>query len=521
MAALASACGSFGDGDGKPAAGAEDGDLTLRDLPVRMAPFVEGTFTQEIDHPLQAAPSVGTFAQRYWYSTEFATSPQSPVLFYICGEWECSREEGASLADSAKTLGAAIVVLEHRYYGQSVPFVRLPIENMKYLTMRHALEDAASFQRFAMANLPLSGKWIAVGGSYAGMLAAYYRLKHPELVVGAWGSSAPINVQLSFWGYDAIAARALGPTCAMQARQALAALSDAWDRNETSTVLDAVGWGRFVPQDKAEFLNWFEWTFAGAPQNRTTRRLCSALAQHESRPLDGLIGYLKPPFADEAAADAGMSDAGSSMSDASTSDGGTIDAGMSDAEGGDSGATSASDGGSAEPSAPRSPLNAGTVNEPRQFRLPVSPGSDDDFSGSEWFYQVCTEVGFWQVFNPDRLQSVMSELNTEDNFRRDCLRYVGQIPDVALTRERYYAPIARGEASNIFLVNGSADPWSSLSFVSQASAPAGVTTYTITDGAHCEDLGVLTRNSLLGVFESHKRFATLARSWIASASAGQ
>ena len=65
---------------------------------------------------------------------------------------------------------------------------------MKYLTIHNALEDAAAFEDFARAKLPLTGKWIAVGGSYPGMLAAFYREKHPELVVGAWASSAPVDV---------------------------------------------------------------------------------------------------------------------------------------------------------------------------------------------------------------------------------------------------------------------------------------------------------------------------------------
>src|SRR5262249_8093498 len=147
---------------------------------------IAGWFAQEIDHPAMASSSLGTFWQRYWFSTQFAHGADSPVLFYLCGEAPCDPWYATTMADAAKALGAAVVVLEHRYYGLSVPYPLLTLEHMQYLTIHNALEDAAAFEMFAKANLPLKGKWIAVGGSYPGMLAAFYREKHPEQVVGAW-----------------------------------------------------------------------------------------------------------------------------------------------------------------------------------------------------------------------------------------------------------------------------------------------------------------------------------------------
>jgi pimeloyl-ACP methyl ester carboxylesterase len=191
--------------------------LTLADLPVQMDAPIAGTFTQDIDHPTSGTDTVGTFTQRYWYSTEFASGPDAPVIYTICGEAECDPWYVQEPADVAASLGASVVTLEHRYYGPSQPFADESKAHMKYLTIHNALEDLASFQRWAQQNLPLTGKWIAVGGSYSGALAAFYRETHPELVVGAWASSSPVNIQLAFAGYDQNAAQTLGPTCTLHA----------------------------------------------------------------------------------------------------------------------------------------------------------------------------------------------------------------------------------------------------------------------------------------------------------------
>lgn len=92
----------------------------------------------------------------------------------------------------AQALGAHLVYLEHRYYGQSLPFNDLATDHMQYLTLDNVIEDLATFQRAISAQQGWKGAWISVGGSYSGTLSAIYRQKHPELVVGALASSAPM-----------------------------------------------------------------------------------------------------------------------------------------------------------------------------------------------------------------------------------------------------------------------------------------------------------------------------------------
>lgn len=73
--------------------------------------------------------------------------------------------------------------------------------NLKYLSSQQALADLAYFitsQKTAM-NLK-SNKWIVFGGSYAGSLAAWFRLKYPHLAYAAVASSAPILAKVNFKG---------------------------------------------------------------------------------------------------------------------------------------------------------------------------------------------------------------------------------------------------------------------------------------------------------------------------------
>lgn len=86
--------------------------------------------------------------------------------------------------------------------------------NITFLTSQQALADLAHFVTFArkVYNMTDANKWIAYGGSYAGSLSAWFRLKYPKLVVGAVASSAPVEAKTDFQGYHNVVASSFAST---------------------------------------------------------------------------------------------------------------------------------------------------------------------------------------------------------------------------------------------------------------------------------------------------------------------
>ncbi|KAJ2946874.1 hypothetical protein O0L34_g16206 [Tuta absoluta] len=73
------------------------------------------------------------------------------------------------------------------------------VKNLKYLSSRQALADLSRLIQMIKSSPQFKdSKVIAVGGSYAGNLAAWMRLKYPNQVHAAWSSSAPVLAKKNF-----------------------------------------------------------------------------------------------------------------------------------------------------------------------------------------------------------------------------------------------------------------------------------------------------------------------------------
>ena len=102
--------------------------------------------------------------QRYWVDRRHQ-QPGGPVLLLVGGEGEASPAwlRAGALSQYAAEHGAAMYVLEHRYYGHSRPTANLSTKELAWLSADQALADAA---RFIRAQRRPGEKWVALGGSY-------------------------------------------------------------------------------------------------------------------------------------------------------------------------------------------------------------------------------------------------------------------------------------------------------------------------------------------------------------------
>lgn len=137
-----------------------------------------------------------TFPLRYLKNDTYIDNDKSPILFYTGneGDIELFAENTGFMWRLAPELGAMLIFAEHRYYGKSMPFgndsYKDP-QHLGYLTSQQALADFADLLQFL--NPDSKRPVIAFGGSYGGMLSAWFRLKYPNLVLGALASSAPVR----------------------------------------------------------------------------------------------------------------------------------------------------------------------------------------------------------------------------------------------------------------------------------------------------------------------------------------
>ncbi|XP_002754795.1 lysosomal Pro-X carboxypeptidase isoform X2 [Callithrix jacchus] len=177
------------------------GSLHLPTNPTSLPPLAKNYsvlyFQQKVDH--FGFNTVKTFNQRYLVADKYWKKNGGSILFYTGNEgdiiWFCNNT--GFMWDVAEELKAMLVFAEHRYYGESLPFGDSSFKDsrhLNFLTSEQALADFAELIKHLKRTIPGAENQpvIAIGGSYGGMLAAWFRMKYPHMVVGALAASAPI-----------------------------------------------------------------------------------------------------------------------------------------------------------------------------------------------------------------------------------------------------------------------------------------------------------------------------------------
>ncbi len=411
----------------------------------------EGFFQQKLSHTDSGS---ATFGQRYFIDSKYASAGvDAPVFYIICGEWNCAGTGSYSSVERlARDAGAHLVALEHRFYGESLPFRKLTSSRLSHLNLAEAIADLANFQQHAMANLNLKGKWVAFGGSYAGTLAAFYRLKHPELVVGALASSAPVLVKAEFNEYDAHVASVINQSaCGDLVREAVAKIEERMSTPEGTAAVKAMFEASDIRDDE-DFLYVVADMLAAAVQYGRHSAFCRDLSVGDDR----VAAYARAGL--NVMRSMGMSALDMSVQSAETQD----------------------------------------VTPESYFR--------------QWMWQSCQEFGWFQVANGSGSDTSRSSRIDLDYHDRACQRLygIGNQADGALNA-LWYAPLFDPATTQIIFTNGSNDPWLRLSVVPGVAAP-NLDLLMIDGAAHCNDLSAMT--SLPTVMAAQARFGEIIKGWL-------
>ncbi|KAJ1721794.1 hypothetical protein LPJ61_005995 [Coemansia biformis] len=379
-------------------------------------------FDQVVDH---SAGNLTTFKQRVFINANYY-SPGGPVYLLNSGETPASPSYlvAGEPFTLAKATGGMVLIIEHRYYGESYPVADMSGPNMRYLTVDNALEDIAHFIRNAApfvksaigVDISPGSKWVAVGGSYSATLAAWARQKYPALIHAAYSSSAPVLARADFFQYDEVVAQAL--PCAPHIAEAIQVLDRILDSGNRTLINSwKRAFGLQALKDDADFAgaltDQMSYTVqyymppapgSGAPDAIAT--LCGWFNNSKNIPLQNM--------ADMTAAHIRASN---------------IDPASAYSSG------------------------AGATN--------TSLHQD----GRAWYYQTCTQFGFWQAAPPMPRQRLRSKYVTAAWQSKPCGLFFGSEidgqPDTEALNRQFggFAP----NVTRVVFVNGLRDPWSQLS----------------------------------------------------------
>lgn len=415
-------------------------------------------FMQKVDH--FNTKDNATFKQRYYVDSSLAPGADAPVFFYICGESTCQSQSIASgfVRKLAEEHHGHLVALEHRYYGISQPFNDLSVAHMQFLSTEQAVEDLAQFQIEFTAENNLTGKWIAIGGSYSASLSAYYRSKHPELVVGSLASSAPVKAKEDFSEYDVHITKVAGEQCAIKMRAVVSYAESVLNDNTALASLKAT-FGASDVKDKFDFLYVIADVGAFAIQYGMRDEFCSKLTA-SSNPVSAYGNFAKSIFA-------------------------------------------------------RYGLTA--VNLTVQSAESLDPNDYlAAFGMRQWLYQSCTEYGYWQNASSDPALSVRSTRINLNYHRGVCKRLFGlETPvDTSKINDEFFKPLLSTGTSAIVFTNGEQDPWSKLSMSAEDSIQSDIKLFTIAGGAHCDDLAPPRSTDSQALQKARRGFSVELKEWM-------
>jgi len=420
--------------------------------------------------------------QRYHVYDGYYGGEGSPVFMYINGENAADpnipSSTGLFVNVLAKKHKALVVSVEHRFYGKSFPTVDSSNENLKYLSAEQALSDLATFHQFFTKDRKLKdSKWIAFGGSYPGMLAAWTKLKYPELFAGSVASSGPINAKIDFHEYMDITGEGLryygGDKCVANVKAAIDDFNDlvsgkVADNDGIINKLFAPCTPMTTDLDRSVFESNIMGNFQNAAQGNdyvkwNLKAICDHFAK-DGKPIERLA-FLNNQTSF-----------------------------------------------SADSNCTPSNYKNGLVQSLNNFN------NSEINSYRQWMYQTCAEFGYALTASTGTspfagLQYVNVNVYTE--MCKDAFNITDTKNRIAATNKKYGA--LKIDVPNVVFPSGTIDPWSALALSNSTGTvnPRSEVIY-IEGTSHCRDMLAPSANDLPQIIFAHEKIANAVARFLSS-----
>ncbi|GLJ47192.1 hypothetical protein SUGI_0996240 [Cryptomeria japonica] len=396
-------------------------------------------YTQILDHFAYTPQSYQTFPQRYFVNKSNWGGAQnnSPIFVWLGAVNDITYDLTVGiLIDQAPRFKALVVYIEHRYYGTSMPFggekeAYANASTKGYFTSTQALADYATVivdlkKKLKAENCPV----VVFGGSYGGMLAAWFRLKYPHITIGALASSAPIlylDDTAPTYGYESVVTkdfRDVSETCYRRINESWAMMDKIASSPQGLLNLSKLFNTCENITDKDALYNELELMYNGA-------------AQYDFEKVKGICNAINslPGNAD------------------------TV-----------------------------SRIAAAVNYRQRGLCLDLSP---PDFNSSGWFWQICTDLVSPTTNYPGTTMFPLSNFDF-DSYARDCYLKLGAYPRHHWITTEFgghaqdIKRVLKDFGSNIIFSNGLRDPWSSGGVLANISET--IVAITTEEGIHGQDV---------------------------------
>ncbi|CZR60321.1 related to serine protease [Phialocephala subalpina] len=448
------------------------------------------TFDQLIDH---SNPSLGTFKQRYWYSTQYWNGTGSPVIVFNPGEEAADDFTGylgtATLTGQyAEAVGGAGIVIEHRYWGNSSPFTDLTSANLTYHTVKQAVADMNYFAKNAKLPFDTTGgsnadkaPWVLVGGSYSGALSAWTATSAPGTFWAYHASSAPVEAIEDYWGYFYPIGQGMPKNCSKDISTVIEYVDGVLTTGSSS---DKLALKQKFGLGTVEHDSDFARTLVG-PLDLWQSSIADFLPFCDY--LEGVTAGAKLPGPDGVGLTVALENYASYINSSS---------GCS--------ATDCYDSYNKDNSEYTT-----TILDPKGG------------AGRQWQWMLCNEAfGWWQTGAPANQTTLVSRFVTADYWQQECNFFFPGV-QFGLTEEKHnddYEGWGVKNTQRLMFSNGEFDPWRSAG-VSSAFRPGGplastpeIPVFIVPDGIHVQDLYM--NNVTPAILDLRKQELAQMVSWI-------